>query len=103
MQHNFTKEITDILETNFGKSANEIFQKSELLKYINRKTVSAHRGSKARGSFANLYAIYVLVDDYLAKKFDKKGKYSDYEGAIYTSLKSKMNALPFEKSYKIMP
>lgn len=95
MQHSFTKEITDILETNFGKSANEIFQKSELLKYINRKTVSAHRGSKARGSFANLYAIYVLVDDYLANKFDKKGQYSDYEGAIYTSLKSKINALPF--------
>lgn len=95
MQHSFTKEIMDILETNFGKSADEIFQKSNLLKYINRKTVSAHRGSKARSSFANLYAIYVLVDDYLLKGFDRKGKYSDYEGAIYTSLKSKMNSLPF--------
>ena len=95
MQHSFTNEITEILENNFGKSAGEIFQKSDLIKYINRKTVSAHRGSKARSSFANLYAIYVLVDDYLANKFDKNGKYSDYEGAVYTSLKSKMNSLPF--------
>lgn len=95
MQHSFTKEIMVILESNFGELADEVFQKSELLKYINRKTVSAHRGSKARSSFANLYAIYVLVDDYLAKEFDKNGNYLDYEGAIYTFLKSKMNALPF--------
>ena len=85
----------DILENNFGHTANEIFQKSELLKYINRKTISAHRGSKARSSFANLYAIYILVDDYLSKGFDKKGNYSDYDGATYSSLRTKMNSLPF--------
>lgn len=95
MQHSFTENIKEILNNNFGKAAEEIFQKSELLKYLNRKTISAHRGSKARSSFANLYAIYVLTDDYLTGNFDKKGNYSDYEGAVYTSLKNKMNALPF--------
>jgi len=95
MQHSFTGKIMEILRDDFGKSADDIFQKSDLLKYINRKTASAHKGSKARSSFANIYAIYVLVEDYLNKGFDKKNKYADYEGAIYTDLKDRMNGLPF--------
>ncbi|MFK7797445.1 MAG: restriction endonuclease [Aureispira sp.] len=95
MEHKFTKEITKILENDFGKSGSEIFQKSYLIKYINKKTASAYKGSKARSSFSNLYAIYVLVEDYLFNEFDKNGTYSDYDGAVYTALKNKMNALPF--------
>jgi hypothetical protein len=52
--------------------------------YINLKTVSATRGSKARSSFANLYAIFVLVEDYVAHGFHKKGDYSKYEGAQFS-------------------
>lgn len=95
MQHSFTNKIMEILKNNFGKSADDIFQKSDLLKYINRKTASAHKGSKARSSFASIYAIYVLIEDYISKGFNKKNKYADYEGAIYTDLKGRMNELPF--------
>ncbi|MCD4747652.1 MAG: restriction endonuclease, partial [Bacteroidales bacterium] len=84
-----------VLANNFGKIAEDVFQKSELLQYINVKTVSANRGSKARGSFGNLYAIYVLIEDYLNNKFDKKGKYDEYEGAIFSDLFSRQRELPF--------
>ncbi|MBI9038419.1 MAG: restriction endonuclease [Bacteroidales bacterium] len=95
MEHNFTKQIKKILTNNFGKFSEDVFQRSELLQYINIKTVSANRGSKSRGSFGNLYAIYVLIDDYLKNKFDKKRKYDEYEGAIFSALFSRQRELPF--------
>ena len=33
---------------------------------------------KSRGSFANLYAIYVLAEDYVNKGFMKSQNYSSY-------------------------
>jgi hypothetical protein len=65
------------------------------LQYINLKTRSAERDSKARGSFANLYAIYVLVEDYLNRGFDKSGDYSKYEGATFSVLFKRQRELPF--------
>ncbi|MEW6126714.1 MAG: restriction endonuclease [Acidobacteriota bacterium] len=95
MDHAFTKTIKEILAKNLGDDAEAIFDVSEILKYINIKTKSATRGSKSRGSFANLYAIYVLVEDYLANGFDKSDKYSDYEGAVFTALLKRQRELPF--------
>ncbi|MCF8296286.1 MAG: hypothetical protein K9J13_01970 [Saprospiraceae bacterium] len=83
------------MKNDFGVIAEDIFQRSELLQYINVKTISANRGSKSRGSFGNLYAIYVLVEDYINNKFDKKGKYDEYEGAIFSDLFSRQRELPF--------
>ncbi len=60
MNHGFTSKILDILESYFSDEGEDIFNSSELLKYINIKTVSANKGSKARGSFGNLYAMYWL-------------------------------------------
>ena len=71
MEHDFTPVIRDILTKYFGDVAEDLFEKSPLLQYINLKTVSATRGSKARSSFANLYAIFVLVEDYLTQAFRK--------------------------------
>jgi hypothetical protein len=82
MEHTFTNNIKIILKKHFGENAETVFEKSLLIQYLNEKTRSANRGSKARGSFANLYAIYVMVEDYIAKGFDKKGDYSTYEGAL---------------------
>jgi hypothetical protein len=62
---------------------------------LNEKTRSANRGSKARGSFANLYALYVIIEDYIAKKFNKKGDYSTYEGALFGNLFTRQRELPF--------
>jgi hypothetical protein len=95
MEHEFTKIIKTILEDKFGDVGDQIFRESQLISYLNIKTKSSNKGSKSRGSFANLYAIYVLVEDYLVKKFHQTGMYSDYEGALYTNLSKRQRELPF--------
>lgn len=95
MEHTFTKKIKAILKNRFKESADDIFDKSELLQYINYKTKSVEKGSKARSSFANLYAIYVLIEDYIKNGFNKGKEYKDYEGAEYTNLFTRQRELPF--------
>ncbi len=95
MEHQFTLQINEILKKYFSKSGIDILDKSQLLQYINLKTKSASKGAKARGSFANLYAIYVIVEDYLNNGFDKKGDYSKYKGAEFTKLFKRQRELPF--------
>ncbi len=95
MEHAFTGKIKEILTNNYMEVADDLFDKSLLLQYINIKTKSAQRGSKSRSSFANLYAVYVLVEDYIAKGYAEKGNYSKYEGAAFSVLKKRMNELPF--------
>jgi hypothetical protein len=95
MEHSFTLIIKEILTTHFNGIADNLFDKSTLLQYINIKTKSAQRGSKSRSSFANLYAIYVLVEDYVRKGFAERGKYSKYDGAAFSLLLKRMRELPF--------
>ncbi len=95
MEHEFTVQIMETLAAQFGKQTEAVFGKSPLLQYLNIKTKSATRGSKARGSFANLYAVYVLVEDYLKHGFEKRKNYSDYEGAKFTDLFQRQRELPF--------
>lgn len=96
MEHTFTKTINDILlARHFDGNAAEVFAKSELLQYINLKTKSANKGSKSRGSFANLYAIYVLVEDYVKGRFDNGEDYTKYGGAEYSKLFDRQRQLPF--------
>lgn len=45
----------------------QLYDHSYLLQYLDKKTKSVGRSSKARGSFANLYTIYVLTEDYVKK------------------------------------
>ncbi len=98
MEHEFTPMIRRILSDHFGLNADSIFEKSDLVQYLNYKTKSASRGSKARGSFANIYAIYVLVEDYLRYEFDQTGTYSDYRGAQFSELFRRQRELPFGSS-----
>lgn len=95
MEHEFTQQIRDVLRSNFGEATEDILEKSELIQYINIKTRSATRGSKARGSFANLYALYVLIEDYLNCGFDEQGDYSNYQGAAFTDLFKRQRELSF--------
>lgn len=95
MEHAFTISIIKTLESFFGVEGKEIFDKSYLLQYINLKSRSANRGSKSRGSFANLYAIYVLVEDYINQNYDTTGTYTESEGAIFTKLLKRQRELPF--------
>ncbi|MCB1156337.1 MAG: restriction endonuclease [Leptospiraceae bacterium] len=93
--NDFTNKIKEILQNSFGKEADVIFELNDLLKYINTKTRSANKGSKSRGSFANLYALYVLLEDYKNKNFLQNQKYSTYEGAIFSELLQRQRELPF--------
>ena len=95
MEHEFTVHIMEILADEFRKETPAIFAASPLLQYLNLKTRSAMRGSKARGSFANLYAVYVLVEDYLEQGFGKRKNYRDYAGAKFTDLFQRQRELPF--------
>jgi len=96
MEHEFTKIIKEILHEIYGDYAEEVYRNSYLLQYINNKTKSANRGSKSRGSFANLYAIYVLVEDYISKGYmSEDHDYNNYDGAMYTDLLTRMRNLPF--------
>ena len=95
MEHTFTVNIKTILEKNFPENAEEIFKNSLLLQYLNEKTRSANKGSKARGSFANLYSLYVIIEDYLKNEYHKKGDYGKYEGALFSNLFTRQRELPF--------
>jgi len=95
MEHGFTAKIKDILFLEFKDKAEEIYNSSQLLQYINKKTRSANKGSKSRSSFANLYAIYVLVENYIEKGFNKNDNYSSFLGATYTTLLERQRRLPF--------
>lgn len=95
MEHQFTATILSILRESVGKHTNEIYQRSELLRYLNEKTRSASKGSKSRSAFGNLYAIYVLIEDYVEQGFPKGGNYSEYEGARFSDLFRRQRKLPF--------
>ena len=95
VQHEFTKNILNILNNYFPDRGNIILSDSELLQYLNIKTKAANRGSKSRAGFANHYAIYVLIEDYLNNQFHLKDGYDDYEGAQFTTLLRRQRELPF--------
>ncbi|WP_447905672.1 hypothetical protein [Stenotrophomonas sepilia] len=55
-----------------------------LVQYLVRKTRAVDRGSKARRSLGNLYALFVLAEDYV-----------DCKTSRFTDLLARMRALPF--------
>lgn len=95
MQHEFTYKIIEILNYHFPNQGEKILHHSELLQYLNIKTKAANAGSKSRAGFANHYAIYVLVEDYLNNEFHINNGYEDYQGAQYSVLLQRQRELPF--------
>lgn len=95
IENDFTPTIKEILISKFGDNGLAIFQSSELLNYLNIKTKSVSRGSKSRGSFGNLYAIFTLVEDYINGNFQQVGGYENYAGAKFTNLLKRQRELPF--------
>ncbi|MDQ7027438.1 MAG: restriction endonuclease [Anaerolineae bacterium] len=66
-----------------------------IIQYLYKKTRSVTRGSKARGSFGNLYAIYVLVEDYINNGFADTEDYDNYDGMQFTEAFKRQRDLPF--------
>lgn len=96
--HAFTSNIVEVLRSHFDEYATDVFVASPILGYLNQKTKSANRGSKARGSFANHYALYVVIEDYInggyADDMSQK-RYAEYEGARFSDLLQRQRELPF--------
>lgn len=95
MEKTFESHIKDYLHSKYGEDAEQLYSLSNLLQYLVKKTLSANKSAKARGSFANLYAIYVVVEDYITQGFHKKPGYSKYKGAEFTNLMKRQRELPF--------
>lgn len=95
IKHDFTATIISILNANTDGKGEEVLKTSELVQYLNIKTKAANRGSKSRAGFANHYAIYVLVEDYLNGGFNESNEYSNYDGAIFSDLFRRQRELPF--------
>lgn len=64
----------------------EVQPDSVIHKYIERKTKASDRDSKARRSLGNLYALYVICEDYINGKF---------EGSTFSELMRRMKGMPF--------
>ena len=95
MDTTFESQIKGYLLGKYKEDAEQLFSQSHILQYLVHKTKSANKGAKARGSFANLYAIYVIVEDYLKHGYDKKPGYNKYEGAQFSALFKRQRELPF--------
>jgi hypothetical protein len=96
MEHSFTNTIQTILKKYFGTQAQDIFETNLLIQYIHQKTKSADSGAKARGSFGNLYALFVLIEDYVNHQFHlRKNEYAQYEGALFSKIFQRQRELPF--------
>lgn len=91
----FAETIQEMLAARYGTKANEIREKSLLIQYLIFKTKSAGRGSKSRANYANLYALYVLVEDDIQHEFTGSGEYANYAGARYSDLLRRQRQLPF--------
>ena len=94
-RHGFSERIDEILRSHFAEKAADVIGKSELIQYLNIKTRAANRGSKARSGFANHYAIYVLIEDYINGSFEENKTYADYQGARFSDLFKRQRELPF--------
>lgn len=94
-KHGFTEKISQIVSDHTGSDGQEALEKSSLLQYLNIKTKAADRGSKSRAGFANHYALYVLIEDYLEHGFNGEASYADYDGAQFSNLFKRQRELPF--------
>lgn len=90
------KFILDILKEHYPKNYEDVYNKAYLIQYLDKKTNSVGKSSKSRPSFANLYAIYVLVEDYLNNGYYNSGKYiKEYDGMIFSNAFNRQRELPF--------
>jgi hypothetical protein len=92
----FAAVIEEILREDHGDEiAGKLLATSPIIGYLLKKTKAANRGSKSRGSFGNLYALYVLAEDYVSKGYLTDGSYADYDGARFSDLMTRQKQLPF--------
>ena len=79
--------IKNILYEDFGKNYKNIYDSSDLIQYLDKKTGAIDGDSKTRRSLGNIYAIYSLLIFYTRNNFyNNKDSYKKFEGFEYTEL-----------------
>ena len=79
--------IKNILYEDFGKNYKKIYDSSDLIQYLDKKTGAIDGDSKTRRSLGNIYAIYSLLIFYTKNNFyNNKDSYKKFEGFEYTEL-----------------
>ncbi len=81
------KFIKEILINDFGELYNEIYDKSDLIRYLDIKTGAIEGNSKSRRNLGNIYAIYSILVYYTNNNFyNNKEGYKKCDGFEYTEL-----------------
>ena len=79
--------IKDILVEDYNDKYNQIYENSNLIKYLDKKTGAIDGDSKTRRSLGNIYAIYSVLYYYLKMDFyNNKSKYKKFDGFEYNLL-----------------
>ena len=80
--------IKDILIRDFGfDNYQSVFDDSELLQYLDKKTAAVDGNCKTRKSLGNIYAIYSVLHFYMKDGFYfKPEKYKKFEGYDFSKL-----------------
>ena len=79
--------IEEILKHDFAEKYNYIYNKSDLIKYLDKKTGAIEGNSKTRRSLGNIYAIYSILVFYTNNNYcNDKERYKKCEGFEYTEL-----------------
>lgn len=87
--------VLEVLDSHYKPEiAKKVFATSFLIQYLDKKTRSVDRSSKSRASFANIYAIYILIKDYLNVVSTKK-KYAGYKGMRFSEALKQVRMLPW--------
>lgn len=79
--------IKDILIEDYNDKYNQIYENSDLIKYLDKKTGAIEGDSKTRRSLGNIYAIYSVLYYYLEMDFyNNKEEYKKFNGFEYNVL-----------------
>lgn len=79
--------IKDILEEEFNEKYIEVYNNSELLKYLDSKMGAVYGDSKTRRSLANIYAIYSIIYFYSIDFYgEDRTEYENFKGYEYIKL-----------------
>lgn len=78
--------VVDILQKEYPKDYQKIYDKSPMLQYLDKKMKAVHGNSKTRRSLANIYAIYSILYFYQHDFYENKDEYCQFDGYDYMRL-----------------
>lgn len=79
--------IKDILIEEYKGKYLDVYNNSEIIKYLDKKTGAIEGNSKTRRSLGNIYAIYSVLQAYIEDGYyNNKEKYLKHDGFEYTRL-----------------